>query len=205
MAVLSIRTVGDPVLRTACRPAAPSDGPSAERVRRLVADMYDTMDAAGGIGLAANQVGADMRVFTFDAAGRRGDVVDPQLQLLSEPGPVPRDPDQGPAVGENLLQEGCLSVASIYGPVERPLKVRLTGRTAGGDSVDITAEGLLAACFQHEVDHLDGRLFVDRLSGAHRREAMRTLRARDYDDAQAQMRAARRTSGSGSGSSFFAS
>ncbi|MDO5493923.1 MAG: peptide deformylase [Nesterenkonia sp.] len=204
MTVLNIRTVGDPVLRTPCRPASGTPSVTDEGLRRLVADMYETMDAAGGIGLAANQVGAEVRVFTFDAAGRRGDVVDPHLELLAPSGPVPRDPEDGPAQGENLLQEGCLSVASIHGPVDRALRVRLTGTSAAGDPVDITADGLLAACFQHEVDHLDGRLFVDRLRGEHRREAMRTLRARDYESAQEQMRSARTAAKGGSGSSFFA-
>lgn len=214
MAVLSIRTVGDPVLRTPARPVA---GPGAGAdtgtgttpahpagLPVLVADMYETMDAAGGIGLAANQVGSQMRIFTYDVDGQRGDVVDPQLELLTEPGPIPRDAAAGPAEGENLLREGCLSVGAIYGPVERALRVRLTGTTAAGAPVDITADGLLAACFQHEVDHLDGRLFLDRLTGEHRREAMRALRARDYDAAPAQIRASRSAAGTRSGSSFFA-
>lgn len=205
MAVLSIRTVGDPILRTRARaPRGLTPYPEA-RIRRLVADMYQTMDAAGGIGLAANQVGADLRLFTYDAAGHRGDVVDPQLELLTEPGPVPRDPQGGPASGTNLLQEGCLSVASIYGPVARALRVRLTGTTAEGEPVDITAEGLLAACFQHEVDHLDGTLFIDRLTGEDRREAMRTLRAREYRSSQHRMQEQRTEAAGGSGSSFFAS
>lgn len=178
MTVLSIRMIGDPVLRT---PAAPVETVD-ERILRLVEDMYQTMEEARGIGLAANQVGVGLRIFTWDVPGHgahsRGAVINPVVLPSGEPEFTPRQQDRGPAEGENLLKEGCLSVREIYGPVARPQQVRLAGLAPDGGAVEVTASGLLAACFQHEIDHLDGRLFLDRLRGQEKRDALRALRER---------------------------
>lgn len=176
MSVLNIRKIGDPVLRTPTSPVESID----QRILSLVEDMYDTMDDARGIGLAANQVGVGLRIFTYDVAGVRGAVINPEIELSGEPEFTPRDEAQGPAEGENLLKEGCLSVREINGQVARPQQARLTGSAPDGSHLELEASGLLAACFQHEMDHLDGRLFLDRLRGAEKRRALQTLRERDY-------------------------
>ncbi|GAA1454317.1 peptide deformylase [Nesterenkonia lacusekhoensis] len=176
MSVLNIRMIGDPVLRTPTSPVQSID----QRILSLVQDMYATMDDARGIGLAANQVGVGLRIFTYDVAGVRGAVINPELELSGEPVLTPREEARGPAEGENLVQEGCLSVRDIYGPVARPQQARLTGSAPDGSPLEVEATGLLAACFQHEMDHLDGKLFLDRLRGEEKRRALQTLRERDY-------------------------
>lgn len=197
MTVLSIRMIGDPVLRT---PAARVE--TVDRsVEELIADMFETMDAVAGIGLAAPQIGVSRRIFTFDVAGERGAVINPELTLLGERRFTAREPDQGPAEEDNLLREGCLSVAEIYAPVARSQEVLLTGTGADGSVVRIESTGLLAACFQHEVDHLDGRLFVDRLTGEDKVAAVRALRSRKYDHAIDQTLGSRKSRHS----SFYAS
>lgn len=196
MTVLTIRMIGDPVLRTPATAVASID----DTVRELIADMFETMDAVSGIGLAAPQIGVGRRIFTYDVSGQRGAVVNPQLQLLGERTYTAREPEAGPAEGENLMREGCLSVAEIYSPVARAQLVRLTGTDENGGEIEVDATGLLAACFQHEVDHLDGRLFVDRLTGTEKSSAARALRSREYGQALDQAQVTRRTS-----SSFFAS
>lgn len=202
MAVLPLRKLGDPVLRT---PAAPV-GPLDARIADLVADMYETMDAAGGIGLAAPQIGVGLRIFTYDAAGSRGAVINPELTREGTVGPAPRDAEH-PAEEENLLREGCLSVDGVYSPVDRAQRVVLHGTAPDGSALRVEADGLLAACFQHEQDHLDGRLFIDRLTGDDRRQAMRTLR--EASAPAPPMTAgpgpgAGSGAGAGAGSSFFA-
>lgn len=197
MTVLSIRMIGDPVLRTPATPVPAVD----ESIRELIADMFETMDAVAGIGLAAPQVGVSRRIFTFDVAGVRGAVVNPELTLRGESRFTARAPERGEAEGENLLREGCLSVAEIYAPVVRAQQVTLTGTDAEGEELTLEATGLLAACFQHEVDHLDGRLFVDRLTGQDKVTAFRALRSRDYGHAIDQTRDSRTSRHS----SFFAS
>lgn len=201
MAVLPLRTLGDPILRTPARPVPELDA----RVTELIDDMYLTMDAAGGIGLAAPQIGIGLRAFTFDAAGTRGAVINPVLTPTGPVGPTPRQAGL-PAEGENLLREGCLSVDGVYSPVERHQSVLLTGTAPDGSALRLEAAGLLAACFQHEVDHLDGRLFIDRITGEHRREAMRAVREAPAATTRRRRPAAEPGSGSGThaGSSFFA-
>lgn len=173
MSVLTLRQIGDPVLRT---PSAPVRDPSESRIRSLIADMYLTMDDAQGIGLAAPQVGVSLRIFTWAVQDNRGAVINPQLELSGEPEFVPREPhdEQDP-----VIREGCLSVrGKIYGPVARHPHAVLSGLGEDGEEVRVEATGLLAACFQHEVDHLDGKLFLDRLTGDHKKTAYRALRER---------------------------
>lgn len=160
MALLQIRTFGDPILRSPALPVVEF----GERLRRLAADMRETMRAAPGVGLAAPQVGVPRRLFTFDAGedGEAGAFANPEIVHRSE------ETQEG--------EEGCLSVPGVYFPVVRAMRVRVRAQDLDGAWVEVEAEGLLARIFQHEIDHLDGVLFVDRLSEEHRREAMRLLR-----------------------------
>ncbi|WP_150460067.1 peptide deformylase [Nesterenkonia ebinurensis] len=171
MPVLDIRQIGDPVLRSPASEVPEIDG----RIRKLVQDMYLTNEKAGGIGIAAPQVGVGLRIFTWDVEGSRGAVINPRVELSGDPGFVPRPRDQEP---DAVLREGCLSVPGhIYGPVARCPQAVLTGLREDGSPLRVEATGLLAACFQHELDHLDGKLFLDRLTGEHKKQAFRALRS----------------------------
>jgi peptide deformylase len=155
---MQIRTLGDPVLRETATPVVAFD----ETLRRLAEDMLETMYAAPGVGLAANQVGVRMSCFVYDdREDHSGFVANPRL---SEP------------EGEETLEEGCLSIPGPYHPTVRAGRVRLVGADLDGEPLDIAAEGLLARIFQHETDHLNGMLYIDRLDDAGRRDVMRQLR-----------------------------
>ena len=164
MAVLSIRMIGDPVLRT---PAAEVTeyGPD---LARLVQHLVETMHSVRGAGLAAPQVGVGLRVFTYAVGGEEGHVINPQLTV------------SGGEQAED--QEGCLSVPGIGFALPRADEVQLRGFDAAGQPVQVDATGILARCFQHETDHLDGRLYIDRLQGEDRRSAMRAIRNARYSD-----------------------
>lgn len=161
MAVLPIKVFGDPVLRSAASPVAAFD----ESLLRLVEDMLETMDAAPGVGLAAPQVGVPRRVFTFDSGEVRGAMANPTIVWRSE------ETQEG--------EEGCLSLPGVYFPVVRAMHVRVEGADPAGAPVSYEGSGLLARIFQHEIDHLDGILFVDRLDAEHKREAMRLIREQE--------------------------
>ncbi|MFN2588485.1 MAG: peptide deformylase [Actinomycetota bacterium] len=158
MAVLRIRTFGDPVLRERAR--------EVEEVtdvhRKLVADMIETMRDAPGVGLAAPQLGILERVFVWEVDERHGAVFNP---VIVEPSDERATDD-----------EGCLSVPGLTYPVERHAAVTVEGLDENGNPVRIEARDLLARVFQHEVDHLDGVLFLDRLPDDLRKNALRTLR-----------------------------
>jgi peptide deformylase len=149
MAVRELRFLGDPVLRQTAEavPALTAD------VRRLIEDMFDTMYAEEGVGLAAPQVGVPARVIVIDP---REPEVDP-FALIN-----PEIID----VGEELdrAEEGCLSIPGLREIVERPFAVTVTGTGRDGEPLRVAADGLLARILQHEVDHLDGILFLDRVS-----------------------------------------
>ncbi|MEJ2858715.1 MULTISPECIES: peptide deformylase [unclassified Saccharothrix] len=148
--------LGQPVLHAPTRPVTEFD----EDLRQLVEAMFATMAAAPGAGLAANQVGVDLRVFVYDCGPQgRGCVVNPEVERL--PG------------GLQDGEEGCLSVPGLAYPTPRARRVRCTGQDLAGDEITIEAEGYLARCFQHEVDHLDGKLYLERLGGRTRRQAER--------------------------------
>lgn len=158
MTVMQIRTLGDPVLREPTKPVTAFD----DALRRLAADMVETMHAAPGVGLAANQVGLSIACFVYDdREGHSGFVANPALS----------EPD-----GQDTLEEGCLSIPGPYHPTTRALMVRLRGLDLEGAPVDVRAEDLLARIFQHETDHLNGGLYIDRLDDAGRRDVMRQLR-----------------------------
>ncbi|HWC14387.1 MAG TPA: peptide deformylase [Actinomycetota bacterium] len=160
MAVLPIRQFGDPVLRERAR--------EIEQVtdlhRRLAKDMIETMRAAPGVGLAANQVGVLERIFVWQFDDTHGILINP---VISE------------RAAETLTDdEGCLSLPGITYPVARSAAVTIDGLDENGRSVRLEAEDHLARIFQHEVDHLDGVLFTDRLSDELRKDALRVLRDR---------------------------
>jgi peptide deformylase len=168
MAIHPIRIVGDPELHKPTRTVESFDG----ELRTLIDDLFETLAAANGVGLAANQVGVDLRVFVYDCpddtgARRRGVVVNPSLQTSERPEGMP-DPDDD--------WEGCLSVPGESFPTGRAQWARVTGFDGEGAPVAAEGSGYLARCFQHETDHLDGRLYLDRLVGRHVKEAKRMLR-----------------------------
>lgn len=163
MTALDIRLFGDPVLRTV---AENIDDPTDPTLRTLVEDMYETMDAAGGVGLAANQVGVTRRVFVYDCDGDRGHIVNPVWE----------------AVGAETQtgREGCLSVPDAGGDVTRAATVHLTGVTVDGEEVDREVSGLMARCVQHETDHLDGVMYFQRMEPGTRREVMARIRGSEW-------------------------
>jgi peptide deformylase len=168
VAVRPIRIVGDPVLSTPTRRVQEVD----DELRTLVADMFDTMAAAHGVGLAANQVGVDLRVFVYDCPDEKGDrvrgvVVNPVLETSARPETMP-DPDDD--------EEGCLSVPGEQFATGRAEWARVTGTDLDGAPVAVEGTGFLARCFQHETDHLDGLLYLDRLVGRNQRAARRTVK-----------------------------
>ena len=161
VSVTPIRLLGDPVLRT---PAAPVVDFDAE-LRGLVADLTETMHAAGGAGLAAPQIGVGLRVFTWYVDGEVGHLVNPTLQLSDET-------QDGP--------EGCLSLPELTYECRRAMSVVAHGFDMYGEPVTIEGSELLARAIQHETDHLDGILFIDRLDDAGRKAAMREIRESEW-------------------------
>lgn len=166
MTVREVRLYGDPVLTTRAEEIT-EFGPSLER---LAQDMLETMEDAGGVGLAANQIGVTKRIFVFDCShfqhGLRGAVINPEWE----------------AVGKEtqLGTEGCLSIPGISQPTERFSTVRLRGYDPQGRPVSMLASGLMARCIQHETDHLDGVLFLQHLSDELRKESMKTIRQAEW-------------------------
>ena len=153
---------GDDVLHDTARPVEVV----TEEIQRLVDDMTETMYAAPGIGLAAPQVGLPLRIFVVDLSAGR----DPHgLIVMINPEFVERD-------GVQLEEEGCLSVPGFNATVVRPVRVVLKGLDRGGSEHQHEGHGLLARAFQHEMDHLDGTLFVDRLRGIKRELIVKRIR-----------------------------
>ncbi|RAV33148.1 peptide deformylase [Corynebacterium heidelbergense] len=165
MTVLNMRLFGDPVLRTVADPVQenPAEDPA---LRTLVADMLETMDAYGGVGLAANQVGVTKRVFVYDCDGDRGHICNPTWE----------------PIGPEMLteQEGCLSIPDVGGEVPRHARVRVRGTDLDGQPIDREVDGLLARCVQHETDHLDGVLFLSKLAPEQRKAAMAQIRQSEW-------------------------
>ena len=167
MTVQPIRLFGDPVLRTPADPVVDFDA----ELRRLVADLTQTLLDEGGAGLAAPQIGVGLRVFVFDVDDVVGHLINPVLHFPDE------EEQDGP--------EGCLSIPGLHFDTKRRQNVVASGFNEYGDPAQITGEGLLARCVQHETDHLDGVLFVDRLDPEARKNAMRAIREAPWYDAAA--------------------
>ena len=154
----------DPVLHRACAPVTDFD----EKLRRLLLDMFASMEAADGVGLAANQIGVDARIFVIDCPDADdedvvGYVINPTLTL---PPPVGDEP------AEVVTEEGCLSVPGPYAVLPRAFRARVDGVDLQGDPVTIEATGMAARCLQHEVDHLNGTVYVDLLPEAQREQLL---------------------------------
>ena len=148
MALRTILHYPDPRLRQVAQPVARVD----DDVRRLIDDMGETMYAAPGIGLAAIQIDVSQRVVVIDISETRD-----QLQVFINPEITERD-------GKQVFEEGCLSVPGIFDEVERAQHIRVHALDRDGQPFELEADGLLATCIQHEIDHLDGKVFVDYLS-----------------------------------------
>jgi peptide deformylase len=161
MAVRPVRIYGDPILRQKTATITTFD----DTLRRLVEDMFETMHAYQGVGLAANQIGAPQRIFVVDVPLDDDTRV---RQAIANPVVDERE-------GSETAEEGCLSMPGIYEDVDRSLRVRLRGQDEYGRAVEIRAEGYLARAIQHEADHLNGVLFTDRLSPLRRQFLKRAL------------------------------
>jgi peptide deformylase len=164
MALRPILVAPDPVLK---QKSAPVEGPVTDAHRKLMDDMLETMYAAPGIGLAAIQIGEPVRIIVMDLA-REGEkpapryFVNPEILWASEE--------------TQPYEEGCLSVPEIFDEVERPARVKLRYKNYHGEEIEEDAEGLYAVCIQHEMDHLEGVLFLDHLSRLKRESALRKLK-----------------------------
>jgi len=160
VSIRPIREFGDPVLRTPADPVRSFD----RELALLVRDLEETVDHPGRAGLAAPQIGVSLRVFSYNVDGEIGHLVNPVIVSLSE---ETQDDD-----------EGCLSVPGLYAPTVRAMHAVVEGFDVDGKPLRLEGSGLMARCLQHEVDHLEGKLFLDRLQGEARKKAFRTLRDR---------------------------
>lgn len=172
MTIRRIVINGDPVLHNPTEPVGQVD----DEIRTLVDDMFETMEAAHGVGLAANQVGVNLRLFVYDCpddeGGRhRGLVINPELETSGRPEGMP-DPDDD--------WEGCLSVPGESFPTARADWAKVTGTDLDGNPITVEGTGFLARMLQHETDHLDGYIYLDRLVGRYKRESKRAVRARGW-------------------------
>jgi peptide deformylase len=165
--VQPIRLFGDPVLRTKADPVVDFD----KELRALVRDLTQTLLDEGGAGLAAPQIGVGLRVFAFDVDETVGHLINPELYFPDE------EEQDGP--------EGCLSIPGIYIDTKRRQNVVATGFNEHGEPVRLVGTGLMARCVQHETDHLDGVLFLDRLDAPSRKEAMKQIREAPWYDRSA--------------------
>ena len=161
MSIKPIRLFGDPVLRTPAEPVTDFDA----ELRKLVADLTDTMRDAPGVGLAAPQIGVGLRVFTYYVDDDLGHLINPALNLSQD---------------AETDDEGCLSFPGLAYPTARSYGVVARGFNMYGEPVTLEGSGLLARCVQHETDHLDGILFIDRLDPEQRRLAMAEIRASEW-------------------------
>jgi peptide deformylase len=154
VSLLALRVLGDPILREETKPVAMVTG----EIQRLIDDMFETMYAARGIGLAAPQVGRTERLCVIDVDDEPMVLINPEILESSK--------------ATEKAEEGCLSIPDIYGDVERPAQVRVRAMDRDGNVFERDAEGLLARCVQHEIDHLHGKMFLDYLSMLKKRAAM---------------------------------
>lgn len=154
-----IRLFGDPVLKTVSVPIGDLD----ERIRGLVDDLLETTTPPGRAGVAAAQIGVNLRAFSYNVDGEIGYILNPEIiELSGEP---------------ELMDEGCLSVPGLWFPTMRHPFATARGLDLAGASIEISGAGTMAQAIQHETDHLNGLLYLDRLDKDNRREAMRQIRA----------------------------
>ncbi|NIJ11204.1 peptide deformylase [Saccharomonospora amisosensis] len=162
MAMRELRYFGDPVLKAVAEPVTRFD----DSTKRLVDDLLDTVNAPGRAGLAAPQIGVSLRAFSYNVEGSRGYVLNPRIVELSEE--------------THEITEGCLSVPQLWFPTVRAKRAVVRGVDLRNEPITVSGEGVMAQCLQHETDHLDGMLYLDRLTTEHRRDAMRQARQRDW-------------------------
>lgn len=172
MAVLPIRIAGDPVLHSPAAPVTEFD----DALRSLVADMFETMDTAPGVGLAGPQVGVPLRLFVYDypdedGTARRGVAINPELFVT---------PTALGEADEDTESEGCLSFPGERFPLRRSERAILRAVDLAHEPFEIVAEGWFARVFQHEFDHLDGVLYVDRLEDEYRKPVAKIIRKRGW-------------------------
>jgi peptide deformylase len=162
VSVREIRLFGDPVLKTVSEPVGVVD----DRIRGLVEDLLDSVRLPGRAGVAASQIGVNLRAFSYNVDGRIGYILNPVIvELSGEP---------------ELVDEGCLSVPGLWFPTMRYPFARATGIDLDGNEIEVSGTGIMAQALQHETDHLDGLLYLDRLDKPARREAMKQVRESDW-------------------------
>lgn len=175
MTIRPIVIHGDPVLH---EPTKEVTQP-VEELAELIADMHETMDAAHGVGLAANQIGVPLRIFVYHCPDgetmRRGTVINPVLETSEIPKTMPADD------GED--DEGCLSVPGYSWPTARADWAKVTGLDEHGNEIEVEGTGFFARCLQHETGHLDGFLYTDVLTGRYKKEAKRVIRDNGWKEA----------------------
>ncbi|MEU2350052.1 peptide deformylase [Modestobacter sp. NPDC049651] len=159
MTIRPIREIGDPVLRTPADPVRSFD----KDLAALIRDLEETVDNPGRAGVAGPQIGVGLRIFSYNVDGVIGHMVNPVITERSE---ETQDDD-----------EGCLSIPGLYAPTVRAMHCVAEGFDVHGEPLRLEGTGLMARCLQHEVDHLDGKLFVDRLTGEARKRVLRALRS----------------------------
>ncbi|MFD6951132.1 peptide deformylase [Nocardiopsis sp. TSRI0078] len=162
MTMRPIVRFGDPVLVTPTTPVTKFD----QHTEALVQDLLETVDAPGRAGLAATQIGVGLRVFSYNVEGRIGYVINPEIAELSE------EVQDG--------EEGCLSVPGLWYPTRRAERAVVTGVDLRNEPVTLEGTGLMARCLQHETDHLDGVVYVERLDPGARKRALRDIRRSDW-------------------------
>lgn len=158
MSIRAIRIVPDPVLRTPCETITAI----TPAVTSLVTDLLDTVDDPGRAGLSANQIGVSLRAFSYNIDGKLGYILNPVLEATE---------------GEQFGDEGCLSLPRLWYGTPRAKYARVRGIDLKGKTVVLEGEGLMARMLQHECDHLDGHVFIDRLTQEERKKALRQLRS----------------------------
>ena len=157
-----IRLFGDPVLKTVSAPIETID----DRVTRLVVDLLDSVRLPGRAGVAAAQIGVNLRAFSYNVDGVIGYILNPVVvEVSGEPA---------------LVEEGCLSVPGLWYPTKRYPFARVTGIDLAGEPVELAGDGLMAQALQHETDHLDGKLYIEGLDPETKREAMRAIRQAEW-------------------------
>ncbi|ASR37521.1 peptide deformylase [Prauserella marina] len=162
MAVRDLRYFGDPVLKSVADPVTRFDA----SLKALVTDLLDTVEPPGRAGLAAPQIGVGLRAFSYNVGGDLGYVLNPEIVELSEE--------------THEINEGCLSVPELWFPTIRAKYAVVKGVDLRNEPVTVEGKEVMAQCLQHETDHLDGKLYLDRLEPSRRREALREARGHDW-------------------------